>query len=244
MALEDLKDQFKERMTDAWGKIQESPLFNALRERYETLPTGGQIGIIVGTLLIVVLLVLSIPLSYFNSAAEFNNQFNENRSLIRGLLRASRLASDLTATPQAPSAAELKNQIQNMLTTFTLLPDQVGPMLDLDPKTLNFTNVVSTKSLQQEGLGISLKKLNLKQTVDIGFELQKINPSVKVAGIEMNANQPDPHYFDVLYKLVVFNMPNADAENLPAENRREKNNAAPRKKSTDETTDSELESEE
>lgn len=207
MAFEDLKDQLKERLSESWSKIEESALYNTLRERYETLPTGGQLGIIFGTVLVVIFLVLSVPLSYFNSAAEFNSQFNDNRSLIRGLLRASRLASDSTAVPQAPSAVELKNQIQNMLTSFVLQPEQIGPMLDLDLKTLNFSNVIPTKTLQQEGIGVSLKKLNLKQTVDIGFELQKINPSVKIAGIEVNANQPDPHYFDVLYKLVVFNMP-------------------------------------
>lgn len=207
MAFEDLRDQLKEKFTEGWSKVQESPIYNNLREKYETMSPGAQLGLIVGTTVVAFLLILSIPLSYYTSSSDLEAEFNSNRSLIRDLLRASRLASDVTSLPQTPSASDLRNQIQNMLQNFSLQAEQIGPFVKLEPQSLNFANVVSTKAIDQEGLGVSLKKLNLNQTIDIGFELQKISPSVKMAGVEINASTPDPHYFDVFYKLIVFNMP-------------------------------------
>ncbi len=216
MAFEDLKDQVKERFTETWSKIQETPLYNSLREKYETLPVGGQIGIIVGSALLVTFFLLSIPLSYYSSSSNLESQFNDDRSLLRGLLRASRIASDSGSIPHSPSVSELKNQIQNMMQQYTLLPEQLGPILDLEANALNFGTVAQASGIQQQGLGVSLKKLNLKQTVDIGFDLQRMNPGVKIAGMEINASSPDPHYFDVLYKLVVFSVPEAEGGSAAA----------------------------
>ena len=63
------------------------------------------------------------------------------------------------------------------------------------------------KSLEQNGVSVAVKKLNLSQIVDIGQKLQRINTTAKMVGIQVVAQAADPHYFDVVYKLVAFNLP-------------------------------------
>lgn len=205
MAFDSLKDQLKEKATELWSKIEESPFYNNLREKFETQSPTVQRGIIGGVSLLVILMLLSFPYSYFSSSSTHIEEYNGNRSLLRNLLRASRLASEASSAPATVSISDLKAQVQNLLPGFALLPEQIGGLIDLDTNALGGS--LAPASIRQDGLGISLKKLNLQQVVDLGFEMQKINPSVKLSGMEVTASSENPHYFDVLYKLVVFNMP-------------------------------------
>ena len=68
------------------------------------------------------------------------------------------------------------------------------------------------KGLLESGLRISLAKLNLRQIVDIGYNIQAISPSVKMNAINITANPEDPRYFDVEMKLVSLAVPQAHVE--------------------------------
>lgn len=208
MTLDDLKDQFNERWNDIRSRVQESPLYNNLKEKYDTLPANTQRGLIIAGVAVVALTLISFPLSYLSTSSEYEAEFKSNRDLLRGLLRASRLASEASALPPSVSAAEIKSQIQNQLSQETLLPEQMGGVQDLEPSALGDT--FAPKNVRQEGLGISLKKLNLNQIINLGFSLQALSPSVKMVGLDIKASSPDPHFFDVVYKLVVYSMPGAD----------------------------------
>lgn len=210
MTLEDLKDQVRERATEIWDRIQESPAYNNLREKYETLSPGAQKGLQLAAIGIVVLTLASIPYSYLSTSSDYVAEFENSRSLIRSLLRASRLASEASTVPSAMSGEELKSQLQSQMSTYSLLPEQIGGVIDLDTRTLG--NSLAPRGIQQQGIGLSLKKLNLKQVTDIGYQLQGLNPSIKMAGLEVTASTPDPHYFDVLYKFVIYSMPGAASD--------------------------------
>ncbi|OFZ12791.1 MAG: hypothetical protein A2Z20_07055 [Bdellovibrionales bacterium RBG_16_40_8] len=209
MAFENITDKIKEQFIDIWDKVQESSLYNNLREKFETQSVTTQRGIVFGSVVLLLLFVLSFPYSYFNSSSAFNEEYNENKNMLRSLLRASRLASEATYAPPSVSSEEVKSQIQNMLPRFTLLPEQVGSILDIDMKAMGES--LAPKNVGQNGIGLSLKKLNLKQVVDIGFEIQKLNQSVKLVGLDIVANVSDNHYFDVLYKLIIFSVPKDNA---------------------------------
>lgn len=205
MTLDDLKDQMKERSVELWSRIESSPLYSNLKEKFETQTPNVQKVIIAGTISLAALFLLSFPLSDLNESSTNIEKYNEDRSLLRSLLRASRLASEAASVPAAYSAADLKAQAQGQLNSFALKPEQLGGIIDLDLTALG--TPLAPNSIHQSGVGVSLKKLNLKQIIDIGFELQKINPSVKIAGMEVAASTPDTHYFDVLFKLIIFSMP-------------------------------------
>ena len=205
MAFENLKEELKENAIELWGRIQESPAYNNIREQYENLSPNAQRGLTVGIIVIIAVGLIMFPYSYFSSSSDNNDQYVANRNLVRELLRANRLASESLNMPRTVEAADLKSQISDMLATYPLLPEQNGGTTDIDLSDLG--PGVAAGKLHITGVGVKLKKLNLKQIVEIGFDLQSRNPNVKLAGLEMTASSPDPHYYDVLYKLAVYSLP-------------------------------------
>jgi hypothetical protein len=85
MALENVTDQIKEKFAELTAKIQESPLYNSLRERFETLTPAAQRGIVAGAAALVVLLLISYPYSDFSASSQNVEAYNENRALLRQL---------------------------------------------------------------------------------------------------------------------------------------------------------------
>jgi hypothetical protein len=214
MALEDFREQLKEKISESWSKIQESPAYNNAREKFETLSPGAQRGIIFGTLAFIAALFLSIPMSYFSSASSSVTDYNSTRELLRALLRASRLANEAASLPPSITPEELKSRLQGDLAAVNLLPEQMGGLLDIDVNSLGKS--LAPKGINQSAVSLTLKKLNLKQVVDVGYQIQQINPSVKLAGLSVTASSPDPHYFDAIYKVVIYSVPmSVDTESGP-----------------------------
>ncbi|MNY66926.1 hypothetical protein D3C86_2044270 [compost metagenome] len=59
---------------------------------------------------------------------------------------------------------------------------------------------------------VNLAKLNRRQVIDLGYQFQSLNPSVKLKDMVMTANREDSRYFDVFYKLVALAVPSLTAE--------------------------------
>jgi hypothetical protein len=213
MALEDIKDQLRERLSELWSRVQESPAYNNVREKYETLSPGAQRGLKLGAIVLALIILVSVPLSYFSSSSSSDSEYESKRQLIRGLLRASRLANEASSLPPSLSAEDFKASLQSDIAEFNLLPEQVGPIEDLNPDALG--GALAPKSIMQHGVSLALKKLNLKQVVEIGYRLQGKNLSAKLIGLDVRAGTPDPHYFDVIYQMIIYSMP-AMAESEPA----------------------------
>jgi hypothetical protein len=210
MALEDVKDQIKEKFSELWGRVQESPAYNNFSEKYETLSPTAQRGIKIGAIALAFLILVSIPFSYFSSSSSSDADYEGTLQLIRSLLRASRMVNANLPPPVSPD--DFKASLQGDIAEFNLLPEQVGAVEDLNPENLGVA--LAPKSIIQQGVSVALKKLNLKQVVEIGYRLQGKNASVKLVGLDVRASAPDPHYFDVIYQMVIYSLPftPADAE--------------------------------
>lgn len=207
MAFEDLKDQLKDQLAELRSKIEESPAFNTLRERYETLSPNAQFGVKAGFAVAVLLIMIWFPYSYFSTASDNVSIFEDKRTLIRKLLRASRSATEGGSVDNPPAVGQLIENIRADLGSFSLLPEQIGDVSTLAPDALG--GRYAPKEIDQEGIGVNLKKLNLKQVVEIGHRLQNSAPGVRLVGMEVRAGSPDPHYFDVLFKMARFSLPMA-----------------------------------
>lgn len=207
MTLEDLKDQLRENWAELRSKIEEDSTFNTLRERYETLSPGAQIGLKLGLLLLVLAIFVYIPYTFFSAASDNVALFEGKRSTIRKLLRASRTASDGASVDNPPPIPQLTENVRSRLQTYALLPEQIGGITPLDTAALG--GRYAPKEIEQDGLGVTLTKLNLKQVIEIGYGLQTLMPGVRLVGMEMKASSPDPHYFDVVFKLARFGLPSA-----------------------------------
>lgn len=207
MNLDDLKDRYTEVVSQLKESLEESSLYNTLRERFEVLSSTAQKSIIIGSSALLVLILLSIPLSFLSTSGDYTSEFDENRQLIRELLR-TRSAGSGPPLPRGLNSSELESRVNGLIKQGSLLDNQIAglevlpssdPSLQLAPKTIT-----------QFGLKIMLNQLNLKQVIDFGYQFQTLDPSVKLIGMEMKASKKDNHYYDTTFKIVSFTFPDME----------------------------------
>lgn len=209
MALEGLRDQLKEQWADLSSKIQESPAFNTLRERFESQTPTNQKVIVGVAATLVVLFLLSFPYGYISTSSEYLTQFEENRQLIQGLLRASRSAKAPSPLPPPMDGATLRGRVDAIVKTNRLLPDQVGEMQDMPSPAVK---EMVPASVVQNGLVVQLKKLNLSQIISLNTQFQNMGAGTKLMGIDIVQSAGQTHYYDIIARLVNFGLPQiADA---------------------------------
>lgn len=209
MTYEDLKELAISSAKNAWEQTQESSLYQQARDRFENLsPVLQKLSVFFAALLLI-LIFLSFPWGSFSNSASSVTQFEEKRSLIRDLLKVSRDANETPDIPAPPDMESLKMRAQNYLQTAQLLPEQIKSV-EISAEHSALIPAVLTKGI----LNIKLEKLNIRQIVDIGYQLQTISPSVKMKDLIIEANQQSKLYFDVIYKLAALNVPEAPV-NIP-----------------------------
>ena len=124
------------------------------------------------------------------------------RMTIRELLKVSRESSEVPEIPPAPSMAQLRSTIEAQIKSANLIAEQIKGTQEGQ----NDSNLIP-KNLTEGLMEVSLAKLNLRQVLDLGHQLQSISPSVKMKDMIMTANREDGRYFDVIYKLVALAVP-------------------------------------
>lgn len=215
MNLDDLKDQLNEKLTAAWGELQENSTFNTLRERYQTLSSNAQKGVQVGAALLVLLILIYIPFSYFSSSSTYVEDFEANRSMIRSLLEASRNSRLPPPLPAGQDPERLANRVKMVLGGFRLLPEQIG---EVETLANNPAGGLVPPSIQQAGVAVQLKTLNLTQVMEIGQRLQSLDSGTKLVGMEIQASKAKKDYLDVVFRIVNFSL-NLQTEEPPANSR-------------------------
>ena len=204
MNLDDLKDQIATESRQTWERIQESGLYNQMRDRYENMTPLTQKLTVVGVAGLVSLFILSFPYGNFTASQEYVGEFESKRATIRELLKVSRESSEVPQIPVAPSMDILRSNVEAQLKAANLLPEQMKGTEVLE----NSSNLVP-KNLTEGLLQVTLAKLNLMQILDLGYQFQNISPSVKMKDLSINANREDSRYFDVVYKMVALAVPEA-----------------------------------
>ena len=202
MTIDDLKDQFHQIS----ARMIEDPRIQQIKERYDNLSPQLQslVQILGGAIFVFILLLL--PLSWHTESDESIVEFESKRNLIRDLLKVAREAQEVPNIPMPPGIDSLKSTIESLLQNANLIPDQI--------KSVQFapgSSVLFPEALTAGGLEVSLWKLNLRQVVDIGHQLQAINPSVKLRDLIIRTNPQDERYFDVVYKLSSLKVPDLTA---------------------------------
>ena len=213
--LERLKDQLKDLLGNLWDKVQESPAYAQLLEKYQDMSANAQrlLGIAVASILS--LLLLSMPFTYYTSSSTSLAEFEEKKALIREMYKAMRTAEMVRQAPQPTAAAQLRDMAQSRLTSAKLVPEQIKSVETFDNKTESTPSSSIPKEVLQEGIKVSLLKLNLRQVADLAFQLQSMDASAKMVGVDVTANREDNHYYDVVFKLVSFNVPVRSAPAAP-----------------------------
>ena len=202
MAFEELKERIQTESKAQWEQFQQSSLYIQIKERYENLTPVMQKVTVVGLAIFFLYLFLSIPLGFYSQSSVYVTEFEDKRQLIRDLLKSSREAQESPDLAIPPQVESLKAQVDSQIQSSKLLPEQIlGSQVSMDKPRMIPGN------LSQGVLKIDLKKLNVRQILDLGHQLQTVNTSVKMTDMIMQANPEDPRYFDVTYKLAVLAVP-------------------------------------
>ena len=214
MNFSDIRDQIVERLSGVWTEIQESQAYGQLKERYDSLPRAAQKSMLTAAAAIFALLLLMFPWSYISSSNESVDAFESRKAMIKELFRVNRQADSLRGMPQPISAPELQGRVQSKLPALGIAGEQIGNVGIFD-NAIGKPSSSIPKGVLQQGVSVALKNLNLRQIVDVGYELNALDPSTKMTGVEIAATAANAHYFDVVYKLVSFAMP-VEVEPPPA----------------------------
>ncbi len=217
---DDLKDQLTVKFNRLKDSIEESSFYNSIREKYETLPVTTQKGLLVGGILCLVVLLLSIPYSFISSSNNYITEYEETRHLIRALLKTRNLGGG-PPLPKGLSTSQMGEGVKTNLSQSELIDDQLDRMITLPEG--DKTSHLAPPNVTQQGVQVLLKKLNLQQVISIGLQLQNIDESIKMTGLEIKAATDDVHYFDVIYTLISYSLP----ETVEKEEKKDQNRRPP-----------------
>ncbi len=220
MAFEDLKDRLSEQAQGYWSRIQESSIFIQLHEKYADLnPTSQKIVIVISSVLLA-FFTLMIPWSYISSSQQSVLDFETNKIILRDLYRVSRASAELEGAPPQVDPSALAARAQAQLQTMSLQTEQIERVVAVD-NALGGPGIPGVpKAVQQKGIEVTLRKLNLRQVIEIGYQLLTLQPGLKMTGLTVTASSPDPHYFDAIYRVISFSLPAPAADIKPVPNRR------------------------
>lgn len=204
MALQDQIENLKEELKQKWTQVEESQAYITLKEKYDVLPTRAQKGLQITGALLALYLVLSIPLSNLSLSSEHLEEFNTKRDLLRQLLKASSQDSPSQAAPVDVNFDSLSNRLRGRLQGLNLEESQIGEIQESQEKN----NIpLGIKNLEEVGISVQLKMLNLNQVIQAGLELQQAQAGLKMTSLKMEADSKDPHYFHVTYIFKSFSLP-------------------------------------
>lgn len=204
MNLNDLKEQLAERWKEISAKVAESDSAILVMERYRNLSPSMQ-KIVVGALIVLGgYLVYSIPAAFVDSARVAEENFEYNRGLIRGLFRAARNPPISADRFTGPDADRMRSQVESFMAANRVLETQKGPFAPAN-RPLIGKNIPA--AIKQTGMTFELKKLNLHQVVNLSQQIAAMHPNAKLAGVEIQADSEDPHYFNVKYTVSSLSLP-------------------------------------
>ena len=188
---EDLKKQLSYQLESLQSRINESNLFNLLRERYESLSIFQQKIIKHGAVALLFLLLIMVPLSYFFSSMSYWKEFQEKRSASLAMLQAR---SKPRAFLSPPAESDLKLRISNIVRKYR---EEGGIIKNKPSKRLN------DKKTRQIDFEVEVNLLNVREAIQLGTDLHDL-PQSRLASLIMRENPEHPKRYDVSFALSFF----------------------------------------
>lgn len=235
MNFDDIKDQLLSIWRRILERIQDTPTYTQLKDRFDVLSPRGQKLVVLGGVMIVFAFALILPLSWLSESSDTVSAFEDRRSIVRELLKVSREASEVPNIPMAPPISALKLEVESRVKEANLIDGQLKSVDQVEaPSSL----IPADKSAGT--VMVSVEKINLRQLIQMGTRLTQISPSVKMTDLEIVANREDAHYFDVIFRLTALAVPDlstpmaVDPEAPAPNNKKPNKNNGKSKKGSDE----------
>lgn len=198
-------EQLKDTVLARWEQFQETDTYVNLKEKYDNLSPAGQKLVLALSSLLAVLLIFATPWSWYSVSKENLASFEETKNTINELLEAAQESKNLPPQSQPIPSDALKTKIDTILSEKGLTREQILAVSERKFDNPKGSTLIPS-SVNQNGYEVALKKLNIKQFVDIGYEFDRISPTVKVLGVDIKATQEDAHYYDVNFMISAFSV--------------------------------------
>lgn len=212
MALQDIATQLRGQLSELFQKVQDSPGYQSLKEKYDDLPSQQQKIVLLLTAGFFVFFIYSIPYDHYIQSDNSVVEFDEQRQLIKNLIDVAKETSSGVQFFPSPPVGQIKTDMEIRLQQFQLLPEQLSPLQVESSSTSGLIPI----NRQEGSIKISLKKLNLRQLVDISAELQKVNLNARLSHFKIDSHLADPRYLDAFLDFVVIKVPQVEQEQEPA----------------------------
>lgn len=211
MDLKEIKEQLVDKLKEYGQKVADNDTVIQLVERYKALSPLVQKVITVLTITLVLYVIYSVPASYVASSVEYEESFINNRNLIRGLFRSARQPIINADKFSGLTTDQLKSRVDGLLAGELVVDSQKGPSY---PSKATLSGQIPA-AIKQEGMTFEIKKLNLKQIVNLSERISTMHPNTKLAALEIFADEKDPHYYNVKYSVSSLSLP-IKSEGKPA----------------------------
>ena len=201
--MEFIKNLLKNIFELVYDKIKDSTVYNTLLEKYDHLDMNVQKGIKYSASTLGLLLVASLPLSVLKNSLSATNEFKAKKQLIFNLIKSE--SSQFVMQGLNPSEFDRKiSQIIDRQSSSATQKTQVSSYYfskKLLPKNL--------RTLNYSGKQIKISGINIEEVMDIGQQLSRINPSVKVVHLKITELKDRRNYFSAVYSVLHFHAPQA-----------------------------------
>ena len=203
MAFEELRDRLSQQVKDLGAKIQDTAAFQSLKEKFDDLPSNQQKIVIILLVVVVSFFLFSFPYENWSASSTAISEFEDRRQLIRDLLKVTKETSELPSFPPAPELGQIKTDIEMRLQQFQLVSEQI---VGINVEMPSNSSLIPA-SRQEGGIKVILKKLNLRQVVDITSQLQSMESSIKLKNLSLDSNLQDARYLNAVLDFVVIKIP-------------------------------------
>ncbi len=202
-AVKSFIENLKEKLKTAWAEQQESEFYISTKEKFEALPALTHKLIVTGVGFLIAILFLWWPVSNFVDSVSFNSKFDEDRLMLKELFRIDRDMASGPNVPTPPAPVSLKALFDGKIAAAGIKPEQIKDQSEMPPQNVG--------GADQKGFQYHIAHLTVRQAIDLSYELEHTDASLKVGGLELAAEPQDPHFYEVGIKLVTFAPKVADA---------------------------------
>lgn len=211
MTTDELSEKISGALRPILEKIEETPAYGQLKDRFDGLSPGAQRGVIGGAIALAFLLVLSVPWGWYSETQESVAEFESRRQTLRDLYKVSKEVAEIPNIPPAPPMESLRMDLESRLRGFDILPEQITSMT----VSAGSSSRLIPGERAAGGITAVMTKLNLDQIVGVGTVMSNLGTAVKLTGVKITANAEEAGYFDATYKLTAMRVPDLSAPAPP-----------------------------
>lgn len=190
--LENLKEKFKLALQEQ----QESELYLSLKEKYDALSNSGQLLVKIGGSILLLMGILFYPTMSFIDSTDLSAQFQEKREALKDLLKIERDYSAFTFTQPAQAPFAMKSMLDQKILAQGIKVEQIKDTVDASGG--------GPAQVEQRGVLYTIQHVTVRQAIDVAYELEQTDRSLRIADLELIATQADPHFYDMKIKLINF----------------------------------------